>query len=213
MARSRNWCFTINNPTDVDDTSLQESNYKYLLYQKEKGKEETEHYQGLITFKESKSLAQMKKINKIAHWEVTRSLTASVKYCKKEESRIDGPYEFGSPPQQGSRSDFASIVDMAKEQTTMKEVAELFPGQSVRYSNGINKILTMFTEPRTFQTKIIIFWGASGTGKTRRAMSFPFPYKTMVSYNQLFMDGYDPNYHKTIVVDDFYGGIKWTGNK
>lgn len=37
----------------------------------------------------------MKKYARTAHWEYARDMRAAVAYCKKEETRVEGPWEFG----------------------------------------------------------------------------------------------------------------------
>ena len=70
MGRSRNWFFTINNPDDDDNPEKWDcSTFKYLVFQLEKGEQNTPHYQGYITFSNKKSLKQVKEISKKAHWE------------------------------------------------------------------------------------------------------------------------------------------------
>lgn len=89
--RSRNWCFTINN-FDIDDiNSIKNSNGKYI-FQEEKGENGTPHLQGFISFKDAKSFTWIKKLNGKAHWEVTKSKIASIKYCSKESTRIGSIY-------------------------------------------------------------------------------------------------------------------------
>ena len=86
--RHRVWVFTWNNYT--------EANIKHILskfegceyaFQEEKGTEGTPHLQGVVRFKNSKSLKCCKKIDKAIHWKVCKNLAASKNYCCKEETR------------------------------------------------------------------------------------------------------------------------------
>lgn len=85
--RARSWCFTINNPSETDKSEIEKCNGEYL-YQEECGENGTNHYQGVIKFKNAISFKSMKKKLTRAHLEVTKNLKASVKYCSKKETRI-----------------------------------------------------------------------------------------------------------------------------
>ena len=47
MSQSKNWCFTVNNYSVLDDQTLQDMPYKYLIYGREVGDE------GTPTFKDT----------------------------------------------------------------------------------------------------------------------------------------------------------------
>lgn len=51
-----------------------------------------------MNFNNAKKFGGLKKLNKDIHWEVCKEPEASKKYVVKEETRIDGPYEFGIKP-------------------------------------------------------------------------------------------------------------------
>ncbi|ATY70082.1 master replication initiator protein [Cow vetch latent virus] len=87
------WCFTLNNPLSL--LSLHES-MKYLVYQREQGESGNIHFQGYIEMKKRSSIAAMKKLIPGAHFEKRRGTQAEARaYAMKEDSRIEGPWEFG----------------------------------------------------------------------------------------------------------------------
>ncbi|CAB96405.1 33.24 kDa master Rep protein [Subterranean clover stunt virus] len=87
------WCFTLNNP--LAPLSLHES-MKYLVYQTEAGDNGTIHYQGYVEMKKRTSLVQMKKLLPGAHLEKRRGSQGEARaYAMKEDSRVEGPWEFG----------------------------------------------------------------------------------------------------------------------
>lgn len=97
--RSRSWCFTINNPTDTPDTlntllSGVAQNCR-LVFQLEKGENGTEHYQGLVTYKNAVTFATMKQAHGSAHWERTLYDDKALLYVTKEDTRIKGPWLYG----------------------------------------------------------------------------------------------------------------------
>lgn len=85
-ARSRNWCFTLNNYTPEDIKIITNLDCKYV-FQEEKGESGTPHLQGLLCFRNAKTLGGVKKILPRAHFEITKNLQASILYCSKEDTR------------------------------------------------------------------------------------------------------------------------------
>lgn len=111
-SKSRNWCFTINNPTEEDEKSIKSVDGDYV-YQRERGAEGTEHLQGVVMFNNARSFKNMKKINKKAHWEVSRNKMASVKYCMKEDTRIGET--------QGKGALYDKLTKVPEEKSMLKE--------------------------------------------------------------------------------------------
>lgn len=100
------WFGTWNNPIDISKQGLRDLhiklNAKYTKGQLEKGeKEGTLHFQFITFLKDNMRLSALKKVNKDIHWEPSRSEAAN-KYVMKEETRVDGPWEFGSEPKFGA---------------------------------------------------------------------------------------------------------------
>lgn len=97
--RAKNWCFTLNNytPADLDRLSILPPDVEYLIYGKEIGATGTPHLQGTVSFQSRKRLQQVIAIIGQAHCSVTRYLSQSIEYCKK-----DGDFlELGNPPAKG----------------------------------------------------------------------------------------------------------------
>nr|AHC72255.1 master replication initiator protein [Faba bean necrotic yellows virus]AHC72263.1 master replication initiator protein [Faba bean necrotic yellows virus] len=87
------WCFTLNNP--LSPLSLHDS-MKYLVYQTEQGEAGNIHFQGYIEMKKRTSLAGMKKLIPGAHFEKRRGTQGEARaYAMKEDTRIEGPWEYG----------------------------------------------------------------------------------------------------------------------
>lgn len=94
--RARIWFFTLNNYTAEDIVSLSHNiwgdNTKIKLYvfQKEIGQNGTKHLQGVVQFMNQTSFSTLKAINSRAHWQKTKGLINSIKYCSKEDTRDGG---------------------------------------------------------------------------------------------------------------------------
>lgn len=84
---SKSWCFTLNNWTVEElnticewDTSL----ISRAIFGKEIGESGTPHLQGVVTFRSAKRLSALKRLLPRAHWEITKCVSASEVYCKKD---------------------------------------------------------------------------------------------------------------------------------
>ena len=180
-----NWCFTINNPSQDDETALVESlPYKYLVFQYEMGENETMHIQGYFVLLRKMRLTALKKLLPTAHFEIRKGSHLEAKaYCTKPDSRQDGPYEYGEEPksEQGKRSDLLKLKADIDAGKTYEEIADDNFGNWLRYEKGIRSYRNLKTKDRKYEQgekpKIIIYWGPSGTGKSSRAMKeFPNAY-------------------------------------
>ena len=211
-ARSRAWCFTLNNPVEALDL---EGKCKYAVYQTESGENETTHYQGYIEFQNQKRMQTVKNIiGGNPHVEIRKGTREQARdYCMKEDSRISPPIEFGTWTVPGQRTDLEAIAKEVKKRP-ISEVADEYPGVFIRYHRGLKALKAMYNkEARGNQfivPKIYIFTGPSGTGKTRKAYQMdPDLYKVPIHEGQTtWFDGYTNQ--KTILLDEFYGGIKYS---
>lgn len=134
MSRSRLWFATLYN-ANTRPTSLP-SGMDYLVFQLEVCPDTTRlHHQAFARFTSVKSMEQV--VSRLQalfecappHVEVVRNVAATIKYCKKDETRSDdpdaGPHEFGLPPAQGTRSDLIELKhSLDNPESTLKEVAD-----------------------------------------------------------------------------------------
>jgi len=100
MKKSTNWLVTHNNPK-VDPKEYLEAWLplcKYVNGQLEKGEEGTVHIQAYISLKQQSRLAHLKKKDPHAHFEPVKFDNGASAYCLKEDTRVDGPWEFGKKP-------------------------------------------------------------------------------------------------------------------
>lgn len=208
----RNWCFTINNPTEADRKQIYALNPKYCVYQLEQGEQETIHYQGTIVFKTQITQRALKAKLTRAHLEPTQDLKASIAYCQKKEGRVDGPWHIGVAPQQGKRTDLIEMRDRIDAGESITTISHDYFGNFIRYARNIREYAKMHCPPRDFKSQVIVLYGLPRTGKTRFAVTFP-NYVFILSRtgnNQQFFDGYDPLVHDTVIFDDYHGGIPWS---
>ena len=209
----RGWCFTINNPEMPDikawlEEKYAESGADYLVAQLEHGAEETRHIQGYIHYPRNQRFSRMKGLFPRAHIEVAKGRADQNRdYCTKDEGRLDGPWEFGTLPVQGRRMDMEALQRDLKSGMPMSEIKDVHFSAYMRYSKAISEYRLLTAKPRNWEMRILVLWGATGTGKSRYCHdNYPEAYwKTKNSGQMQFWDGYTGE--ETIIVDEFYGWL------
>lgn len=87
---SKTWCFTLNNYSKEEEDSLPlRAEINYLIYGREVSTTGTRHLQGFLTLKKAARLTGVRKLLPRAHWEVSRSVEASIKYCQKDGDYVE----------------------------------------------------------------------------------------------------------------------------
>lgn len=210
--RVRAWCFTENNPTER--FSYNSDRMSYLIYQLETGESGTPHYQGYIVTKKKITLGGLKKINARASFRVANGTAEQNKvYCTKEKGRLDGPWEYGEPPMPGQRNDLLTIANELRKRP-LADVFNDHPEEAIRYGKGMKYFRSVvLSEERGTEYRIpeiLVYWGDSGVGKSRRArLMDPLLYNVPVHEGgTTWFDGYDGQ--ETILFDDFCGGMKYS---
>lgn len=204
----RNACYTAwKNTTEVESKHL-----KYHVVGKETcpttGKE---HWQGYIEFSMPKTITKIKKIlgSKEAHIEARKgSAKEAAEYCKKDGDFI----EVGELSKQGERTDLEELCDLIKdEKLTVKDVILDHSETYCKYRNGLRDLCHEVQRLQSKEFRQItteVYWGEAGVGKTRKAVEEnPDHYRIQTNDEHLWWDGYSGE--KTIILDEFYGGIKY----
>lgn len=152
---AKNYCFTINNPTDGDRLLLEDdvlaARAVYCVWQIERGEEGTPHVQGYVSLKVKKTIVQLKEWLPRAHFECARGNPSQNRsYCTKEDGRIEGPFEFGELPRgRGARSDLSLFVEAAKEkELTEGDLICRFGDVTAKYPNFVNRTIRWAAEER-----------------------------------------------------------------
>lgn len=97
--RYRSWCFTYNNP-EISATSLisllsDGKDTLKLVFQRERGELGTEHFQGVVQYRHQVAFKTLKALDPSIHWEKCKNLRASLNYCTKADTRVEGPWTMG----------------------------------------------------------------------------------------------------------------------
>ena len=210
---SRYWCFTINNPTDDDDQQLanlvSDDICNYLCYGREKGEEQTPHYQAYIELTRPQRFSWIKKRLKRAHIEPRLgSRTQARDYCFKEDPN---PVEHGQwiPDCQGQRNDLVVIQRLLEDANNpMAEIAADHFESFCRYNRFFTEYRNMHTMERDEPTKVLIFHGATGTGKTRAAFDMNC---FQMDYISPFFT--DPQNNEILLFDDVHNPVNLFGRR
>lgn len=200
--KHRAYLLTINNYTQNDINALNNDKH-YCMYQIERGEQGTVHIQAFIYYTNPRVWPKSKYPS--AHIEVARNIDQCIKYCSKEDTRVEGPFEIVNcpKPEQGRRRDLETIAKSIMEGTTLPAIAIEDPVTYIRYFRGLQALANIHKPHRSGPPITIWLWGLAGAGKTK----YVFDHHTSVYVKDQtqWWDGY--NHEETIVIDDFDG--KW----
>lgn len=98
---------------------------------------------------------------------------ANLDYVTKEDTREDGPWTIGQPPQQGRRTDLEQVRQLVDEGATELQCWDAHFATVARYGNAIRRYQFLRQQHDASQhsepVAVSVFWGDTGLGKSRRA--------------------------------------------
>lgn len=174
------------------------------------------HWQCYFELTTPKTLRQMKTIFGEGHYEKRHGTRDQAKaYCQKEESRVTPVknFEFGNweAGGQGTRTELKEIGELVLAGASAHDCLVHDPATFMKFHGGICKAVGLRAQasaPKWRQVAVDIFWGETGTGKTRRAVEEnPNHYILRYAEGATWFDGYDRN--STLILDEFNGQLKW----
>lgn len=185
-AQGRNWCFTYNlaagEVLNEYTAALQETiqtltRVGYAVYQVEQAPTTGQvHVQGFIHFLSNQRGSAVKRIvGNSAHVEKANGTAAQNRdYCTKDDTRLGGtePWEYGDcPATAGSRQDLVRIRNQIQEGATNSMLWENNFELMARNYRAVAEYRRVLVEAidREDAPAVTIYWGDTGTGKTRRA--------------------------------------------
>jgi len=206
-AKYRNLVFTLNNYVDNSLDKLKDwDQITYLIAGKEIAPNTgTPHLQGYFELKTSVLGSTIKNRIPTAHLE-PRFGTAkqAADYCKKDGDIF---IEQGNISHQGERTDLQQVVDSVVEGRPMKEIADEYPLQYVKYHKGLQALRSITIKPRNTAPTIYVLYGSSGVGKSRKARELigNNDYYKWTPGNGQWFDGYDAHTH--VIFEEYRGEI------
>ncbi len=192
-------------PTTFDKTIV-----RYVLYQREICPEtKREHFQGYIEFFDNYRRGQVINVLGACHLEPRyASRTAAREYCRKALGALPNTQvEFGQWRVDITRK--RKLSDMLTCNMSLNDLIQESPVDYVRYHRGLHRLYFRRSAERAKvfrKVTVDVLVGPTGCGKTRRALEEPDVFKLPLSKN-LWFNGYQGE--KCLVIDDFYGNIKY----
>lgn len=224
MSRKRNYCFTINNPGELQfqEEDLETYKIKYIAYSLEEGENGTPHFQGFVLFINPRTLLGVKRLaffNR-AHLEIMNgTFQQNLTYITKAPLSF---HEFGQRPEaQGKRNDLEEVKNkIMSEGLTYDDCLLEYPMICARYPKYVRQIVALRNKKKAREARtknkrkrVYVLWGKPGTGKTRFVYDH-HPIEDIYtltfgdgSSNSLWFDDYQGE--KILLLDDFYGNIKY----
>ncbi|AKV62292.1 putative replication initiation protein [Calanoida sp. copepod associated circular virus] len=196
----KHWCFTLNNYTPEEESSIKLVDAVYLVYGRERGESDTPHLQGFVSFDKRRTLRQVKELlSDRVHLESAKGTPRQAsEYCKK-----DGDYyEVGIlPGGRGTRTDLESVRELIKSGGSIRDVFDKHFGVALRYHRGISMAINLRGDKREWVVDVQVYWGDTGSGKTKKAWTeAPDAY---VHPGGQWFDGYTGQ--PDVIFDDFSG--------
>lgn len=204
----RQWIGTWNNYSESDVDRFRDwcvANTSYSICGKEVGESGTPHLQSFhqnnpLSFKKFCTLFPTVNVQPVG------KDNGCVNYCKKDGNVAfeTGTYVSKTP---GRRTDLEKLAEMATSGSSMKEIADTDPVAVIQYGAGLQRLCSLNEQPRDWSTpkEVIVYYGPTGTGKTRRAFTeCDNPYVWDPDMKSWF-DGYSG--HKHVIMDEFRGQL------
>lgn len=230
---SRSYCWTLHAYSPEDEAHILGIECRYVCFGRETCPTTgSKHLQGYIEFSKPRRLNNAKALfnNERVHLESRRGTREDARnYCFKgtqpheewQDLKESGPNwgrersceESGdwSAGGQGRRTDLQRVAEMVKANATKLEILDELPGAFIKYNKGIEAAIALKERESTKsfrEVRVDVLWGDSGTGKTDFAHSEDPNIFTVNPEDTFPFDGYDGE--KTILLDDFYGDLKYS---
>lgn len=160
------------------------------------------HWQLLVVFKSNIRLRALKSIFGTCHAEPSRSAAADA-YVWKEDTRVDGTqFELGKRAlKRNAKQDWDQIWESAKR----GDLANIPSDVRIRYYGTIRRIAADYSTAPAIVRKTFVFWGPTGTGKSRTAWDRAGLEAYCKDPRTKWWCGYQGQ--STVVIDEFRGTI------
>jgi len=226
--RSKYWCWT-DFAVGQGHPPIDASRCDYAIWQREKAPStEAEHFQGYIALRTATGLKGVQTVlGRRMHCAIAKgTVEQCIAYCSKEETRVDGPWEYGDQQQflaelgggglgpsnrggvaghQGKRTDIAMWAERCKHRGGLRSCADDSPGTFVKYYRGFERIRLEYISSRSPSDApdVRVYHGNSGSGKTRSVYDCWDINEIYQKDGSKWWNGYDGQ--QVILLDDWAG--------
>lgn len=207
--RVRHWIFT--SYAVPFEFKFDEDIFRYCCFQREICPDtKRQHVQGYAEFRENMRTNQVSKLLGGCHVEPRGGTRKQARdYTRKPESAISDSWEehgVWRPDVNGKRK----LRDMLKTDMTLAQLIEEDPFAFVCHHRGLKALYQYRLEKKAKKwrsVEVLVYVGKTGTGKTRKAVEEPDHF-IMPCSDKMWLDGYQDQ--RTLIIDDFYGNIKYS---
>lgn len=92
----------------------------------------------------------------------------AIAYCSKPESRVEGPWQWGTPSKgQGARSDLTQLAERVRDGASLTTIANEAPAHYVRYWKGLQALESACYKRVWRNVQGTSLWGETRVGKTK----------------------------------------------
>lgn len=176
---------------------------QYIIGQLERGEQTGYlHWQVMVAFSAKQSLVGVRRVFGEVHAELSRSSAAN-SYCQKVETAVCGTqFELGQKPiSRNSKVEWESVWTSAQSGALNR----IPPNIRVVNYRTLRTIMSDYSSAKPMERSCVVYWGKSGTGKSRRAWEEAGLEAFAKDPRTKFWDGY--NGEENVVIDEFRGGI------
>lgn len=161
------------------------------------------HWQFVIGFNSNKRLTGLKALfGNDVHAEITRSAHAN-EYVHKIHTSEGRRWQFGNlPTRRNNAEDWEKVWKNAVE----GNIADITASIRVQHYNNLKRIQMDHMKPLGVPKEVYVFWGPTGTGKSKKAWEEAGLDAYPKSPTTKFWDGYQGQ--ENVVIDEFFGQIE-----
>lgn len=141
------------------------------------------------------------------HVEKVMNIKKDIEYCSKDESRIEGPWEYGEPKEPGKRTDLIEVANKIKNGYKMSQIVDENMETYIKYHKGIEKAKMWMDKKESKKLRnieVTLIWGKSGSGKSKYVyehVDMENCFKLDRDSTGIWWDGYDGE--TVLWIDDF----------